>query len=322
MIQTETTLANAADRANIDEKTARQYRGSDSLPSQRRALHAWRTREDPFQDVWPELEAQLRLTPGLQAKTLFLDLQRRFPERFPDVPLRTLQRRIKRWRALEGPAKEVFFGQTHEPGRLAEGDFTHMGELGVTLAGEPFDHWVSHFVLTYSNWETGTICFSESCEGLSEGLQNALWELGGVPRRHPTARLTAAVNNDSESETFTRKSQALMAHYGLEAQAIQPRKANQNGDVEQSHHRFKQAVDHALMLRGGRDFAGRGESQAFLRKLLTGRNANRKGRFAEEQAALSSLPARRLEMARRVKARVDSGARSTSAATSTRCPAA
>ena len=85
------------------------------------------------------------------------------------------------------------------------------------------------------------------------------------PGGHPTARLTAAVNNDSESETFTRKSQALMAHYGLEAQAIQPRKANQNGDVEQSHHRFKQAVDHALMLRGGRDFAGRGESQACFR---------------------------------------------------------
>jgi len=307
LIQTETTLANAADRANIDEKTARKYRDSDLLPSQRRVPHAWRTREDPFQDVWPELEVQLRLNPGLQAKTLFLDLQRRFPGRFPDVQLRTLQRRIKRWRALDGPPKEVFFGQIHEPARLAESDFTHMGELGVTIAGEPFDHLVYHFVLTYSNGETGTICFSESFESLSEGLQHALWELGGVPRRHRTDRLTAAVNADSESEMFTRKYQALIAHYGLEAQAIQPRKANQNGDVEQSHHRFKQAVDQALLLRGRRDFAGRGDYQAFLRKLMTGRNANRKERFAEEQAALSPLPARRLEMTRRVKARVDSG---------------
>jgi Mu transposase-like protein len=275
LIQTEDTLANAADKAGVDEKTARKYRDADTLPSQQQAPHTWRTREDPG--------------------------------RFPDVQLRTLQRRIKQWRALEGPPKEVFFAQTHEPGRLAESDFTQMNELGVTIAGEPFDHLVYHFVLTYSNWEAGTVCFSESFESLSEGLQNALWELGGVPRRHRTDRLTAAVNSDSDSGTFTGKYQALLAHYGLEAQAIQPRKANQNGDVEQSHYRFKQAVDQALMLRGSRDFAGRGEYQVFLRRLMAGRNANRKARFAEELAALSSLPARRLEMARRVKARVDPG---------------
>ena len=76
----------------------------------------------------------LRLNPGLQAKTLFLDLQRRFPGRFPDVQLRCLQRRIKQWRALEGPPKEVFFAQIHEPGRLAESDFTCMAKLGVTIA--------------------------------------------------------------------------------------------------------------------------------------------------------------------------------------------
>lgn len=307
LLQTEDTLAQAADKAGLDEKTARKYRDSDRLPSQRRTPHTWRTREDPFQDVWPELVDQLRLNPGLQAKTLFVALQRRFPGRFPDVQLRCLQRRIKRWRALEGPPKEVFFAQTHEPGRLAESDFTHMAELGVTIAGEPFDHLVYHFVLTYSNWEAGTVCFSESFESLSEGLQNALWELGGVPRRHRTDRLTAAVNTDPQPELFTRRYQALLAHYGLEAQAIQPRKANQNGDVEQSHHRFKQAVDQALMLRGSRDFDGRGAYQAFLRRLMAGRNANRKARFAEELAVLSSLPVRRLEMARRVKTRVDLG---------------
>jgi Mu transposase, C-terminal domain len=307
LIQTEDTLAKAADKASVDEKTARKYRDSESLPSQRRVPHTWRTRQDPFQDVWLPLVEQLRLNPGLQAKTLFDDLQRRFPGRFPDVQLRCLQRRIKQWRALEGPPKEVFFAQTHEPGRLAESDFTHMGELGVTIAGEPFDHLVYHFVLTYSNWEAGTVCFSESFESLSEGLQNALWELGGVPKRHRTDRLTAAVNTDPQPEMFTRRYQALLAHYGLEAQAIQPHKANENGDVEQSHHRFKQAVDQALMLRGSRDFASRGDYQGFLKKLMAGRNANRKERFTEERAVLSSLPARRLEMARRIKARVDAG---------------
>ena len=188
LLQTESTLTNAADRAEVDEKTARKYRDSDLLPSQRRVPHTWRTRQDPFQDVWPDLLELLRLNPGLQAKTLFLDLQRRYPGRFPDVQLRCLQRRIKQWRALEGPPKEVFFAQVHEPGRLAESDFTCMAKLGVTILGQPFDHMVYHFVLTYSNWEAGTVCFSESFESLSEGLQNALWELGGVPRRHRTDR--------------------------------------------------------------------------------------------------------------------------------------
>jgi hypothetical protein len=307
LIQIEDTLAQAADKAGVDEKTARKYRDSDALPSQRRVPHTWRTREDPFQDVWPELLELLRLNPGLQAKTLFLDLQRRFQGRFPDVQLRCLQRRIKLWRALEGPPKEVYFAQVHEPGRLAESDFTCMAQLGVTILGEPFDHMVYHFVLTYSNWEAGTVCFSESFESLSEGLQNALWELGGVPRRHRTDRLTAAVNSDPSSEMFTRRYQALLKHYGLEGQAIRPRQANENGDVEQSHHRFKQAVAQALMLRGSRDFASRGDYQTFLKKIMAGRNANRKERFREEMAVLSSLPVRRLEMARRLKARVDSG---------------
>src|SRR4051794_20683824 len=233
LIQTEDTLAQAADKAGVDEKTARKYRDSDTLPTQRRVPHTWRTREDPFQDVWTELVERLRLNPGLQAKTLFDDLQRRHPGRFPDAQLRCLQRRIKQWRALEGPPREVFFAQTHEPGRLAESDFTHMAELGVTIAGEPFDHLVYHFVLTYSNWEAGTVCFSESFEGLTEGLQNALGELGGVPRRPRAGGLAAAVNADPQPEVFARRYRALRGHYGLEAQANQPRKANQNGDVEQ-----------------------------------------------------------------------------------------
>ena len=201
----------------------------------------------------------------------------------------------------------MFFAQNHEPGRLCASDFTHMAGLGVTIAGEPFDHLVYHFVLTYSNWETGTVCFSESWESLGQGLQNALWELGGVPRQHRTDRLSAAVKADPDPEIFTRRYQALLDHYGLQAQAIQPRQAHENGDVEQSHYRFKQAVDQALMLRGSRDFASRGEYETFLRKVMAGRNANHRERFAEEQAVLSSLPPRRLETGRRVKVRVDGG---------------
>src|SRR5271155_5263546 len=226
----------AALRVGMDAKTARKYRRLGKLPSEVVSMdRSWRTRPDPFAEVWPEIEAKLQVNAGLEAKTLFADLQRRFPGRFADGQLRTLQRQVRSWRAQSGPAKEVFFAQVHHPGRLAASDFTHCSDLGVTINGSPFAHLLYHFVLTYSNWETGTICFSESLESLSEGLQNALWELGGVPQMHRTDRLTAAVNNLGDRELFQQNYRALLAHYGLKAQAINARQAHENGDVEQSH---------------------------------------------------------------------------------------
>jgi hypothetical protein len=103
------------------------------------------------------VEEQLTLNPGLEAKTVFDWLQREYPGRFADGQLRTLQRHIKRWRALHGPAREVFFAQVHEPGRLCASDFTHATGLGITIGGQPFPHLIYHFVLTYSNWEAGTV---------------------------------------------------------------------------------------------------------------------------------------------------------------------
>jgi hypothetical protein len=202
----------AAARVGMDAKSARKYRRLGKLPSEVMIMDRnWRTHPDLFAEVWPELEAKLQVHPGLEAKTLFADLQRRFPGRFANGQLRTLQRRLKRWRAESGPAKEVFFAQVHHPGRLAASDFTHGTDLGVTINGSPFDHMIYHFVLTYSNWETGTLCFSESLESLSEGLQNALWELGGVPQLHRTDRLTAAVQPGVEGpESFKQRYQALL----------------------------------------------------------------------------------------------------------------
>ena len=205
----------------------------------------YRTRPDPFADVRPHLDEMLRLNPGLEAKTLFADLQRRHPGRFADGQLRTLQRRLKQRRALHGPAKEVFFTQVHEPGRLCASDFTHATALEITIGGQPFPHLIFHFVLTYSNWETGTICFSESLESLSDGLQNALWELGGVPQMHRTDRLTAAIPPGEEGQVFTQRYQALLRHYGLKGQVTNPASGQENGDAEQSQHRFKRALDQA-----------------------------------------------------------------------------
>ena len=244
------TLAQAADKANMDEKTARKYRDLGRLPSEVAPERTWRTREDPFAEVWPEVHEQLQEAPGLEAKTLFVWLQTKYPGKFDDSQLRSFQRGVKRWRATAGPAKEVFFSQVHHPGRLCASDFTHMKSLGVTIGGQPFDHLVYHFVLTYSNWESITICFSESFESLSEGFQNAVWELGGVPQRHRTDRMSLAVNNASNEKEFTERYTGLLGYYGMEMEKIQPEEPNENGDVEQSHRRFKEAVEQALLLRG------------------------------------------------------------------------
>jgi hypothetical protein len=299
----------AALKAGMDPKTARKYRRLGRLPSEvKRMDRNWRTRSDPFAEVWPQIQELLQRNPGLEAKTIFADLQRRFPGRFADGQLRTLQRHCRQWRSLEGSAKEVFFAQVHYPARLGASDFTHCTELGVTINGLPFDHMIYHFVLTYSNWETGTICFSESLESLSEGLQNALWQLGGVPQFHRTDRLTAAIQPGVEGpKAFKQRYQALLQHYGLQGQAIQAGQGHENGDAEQSHHQFKRALDQALMLRGSRDFLSRDAYEDFLRQMFVQTNAGRQQRLAEELPLLRPLPPRRLEACKRLKVRVESG---------------
>jgi hypothetical protein len=284
------SLCCGAAKVDMDEKTARRYRDLGKLPNEVRVDHTWRTREDPFADVWEEVKEKLKINPGLEGKTLFEDLQRRYRGRFPDGQLRTFQRRVKVWRVLEGPAKEVFFSQVHKAGELCQSDFTHMGSLGVRIQGQPFDHLIYHFVLTYSNWETGTICFSESFESLSEGLQNALWELGGVPEKHRTDRLTSAVKKLDNPEAFTQRYKALLDHYRLEGHKTQADSPNENGDVEQRHYRLKKALDQSLVLRGSRDFSSRQDYAIFLRRLFAQLNAGRKDRFDEEIKVLRPLP--------------------------------
>ena len=83
-----------------------------------------------------------------------------------------------------------------------------------------------------------------------------------------------------------------MDYYGLEHGEDQPREAHENGDAEQSHNRFKQAVDQALLLRGSRDFAEpRRPMSDSCGEVLGQRNAGRRKRLAEERAALRPLPA-------------------------------
>ena len=296
-----------AAKAGMDPKTARKWLRLRQLPSERKRTRTWRTRPDPFASVWEPIRAQLEESPGLEAKTIFEALQREHPGQFAEGQLRTLQRKIKTWRATEGPAQEVCFAQRHLPGRLCQSDFTSMNELGITIQRQRFPHLVYHFVLTYSNWEAVMICASESLESLSQGLQHALWSLGGVPEIHQTDRLTAAVNNLQSGGAFQERYAALLRHYGLTGQHIQTGHPQENGDVEQAHHRFRRAVLQALLLRGSSEFAGRDEYRAFLEKLIAQRNAGRRARLASEVERLRPLPEGRLDSLVRLSVRVTGG---------------
>jgi transposase len=293
--QKEKTKEIAANKAGMDPKTARKYIQLDKLPSQIKKPHMWRTRPDPFLGDWEEIKTMLEINSGLESKTIFRYLQQERDVKYQEGQLRTLQRHIKQWRATEGPAKEVYFPQVHYPGQLSASDFTWMNDLGITINKVVFNHMVYHFVLTYSNWETITICYSESFESLSTGLQNALWELGGVTERHRTDRMSAAVHNQCQTEKFTQRYQDLLGHYGITPERTNPSSGNENGDVEQSHHRFKRAVEQALMLRGHKDFNSVDDYKRFLRGIIEQLNAGRKKRLEEELEVLRRLPMRKMD---------------------------
>ncbi|MDP9311501.1 MAG: IS21 family transposase [Chloroflexota bacterium] len=300
------TLDQAAARAGMSVPTARKYLRAGQLPSQLKHPRTYRTRADPFAADWPWIQAQLERDSALQAQTLFALLSEQHPERYHPGQVRTLQRRIAAWRALHGPDQEVIFEQVHQPGRMAQSDFTHMTELGITLAGVPFPHLVYHLVLTYSNVEAIQICFSESFEALAEGLEACLWQIGGVPQIHRTDNLSAAVHvlERSGRTQFTDRYLALLAHYGLQPTTNNAGMAHENGDVEQAHYRFKQAVDQALRIRGSRDFADRAAYTLFLQDLVRQRNRTRQTCWETERGYLRPLPALPLAPCRELQVRV------------------
>jgi len=280
-----------ADAAGISSKTARKYRKTGKLPSQCRVEHTWSTRRDPFTDDWAFVVQLLEDTQAtLQAHTILDYLQRANPGKYHNGQLRTLQRRVKAWKALYGPAKEIFFSQVYYPGQWACSDFTSMNKLNITIGQQPFEHIFYHFVLCYSNWQAGRICFSESFESLSLGIQDALWKLGGVPSLHRTDNLTSAVHKVGHPDVFTDKYRALSTHYGFESSKTNPASPHENGDVEKSNDLFKKAVDQSLIIRGSRDFDTIEQYAQFLQKIIDRMNENCHKRFAEELEVLRELP--------------------------------
>ncbi len=293
--QTEKTKAIAASKAGMSEKTARKYQKSGRLPSQMVKARNWRTRKNPFKEHWKEVTKILKVDATLEAKTIFDYLCRKYPDDYQEGQLRTLQRHIKKWKVREGQPKEVIFAQIHHPGDQAQSDFTSMNDMGVTINSQPFPHLLYHFVLTYSNWEWVSICQSESFEALSMGVQNALWQLGGVPKKHKTDNLSAAVKDLKGRKEFTDNYDALMAHYGLKKLKNNPGKANENGDVEQSHHQLMRSLKVEFLLRGHRDFESLDSYREFLEKAIHRRNRARSKRCSEELRVMRELPERRLD---------------------------
>lgn len=300
------TLSKAASKAGMSIRTARKYLKEGKLPSSLKRPRTHRTRENPFEEVWSTVTSLLKESPGLQAKTIFHHLQRESPGKFQDGQLRTLQRHIKEWKALEGPPKEVYFPQSYTPGKVGAFDFTNMNELGITIAGVNFKHKLFHFVLPYSNWESASICFAESFESMSDGIQQALQKLGGVPETLRSDRLSAAVNNLSNRTEFTDRYNALLSHYSLKGSMTNPCSGHENGDTEKSHDLLKKEMEQRLLLRQSRDFGSRDEYDTFVQTIIDERNKNRRERFQADTTALKPLPTKALQAYKTFNVKVSS----------------
>lgn len=287
----------AAMKAGMDRKTGRRYIAAGKLPSEMRQPRWWRTRHDAFSEDWPAVAKLLEETPGLEAQTVLELLEAKQPGRYNESHLRTLQRRIRRWRAEYGPAREIWFTQAHRPGEAAQTDFTSTAELGVTLAGQLFMHLLCVTVLPYSNWQWATACLSESMAALRRGIQSALFELGRVPRYHQTDHSTAATHqiaHDAEDRTFNEEYKAIMRHLGMEPRTTAVGAKEQNGDVEASNGALKRRLEQALLVRGSRDFADQDDYERFVAKVVRKANASRGPRVAEEIEAMRPLVVDRL----------------------------
>ena len=296
-------IGDAAMKADMHRETARKYVTAGKLPSEIPVVRDWRTRPDPFEDDWPEIEARLRDTPELEAKTLFELLQEAHPGRYDAGQLRTLQRRIKRWRAAHGPDQEVVLAQQHRPGEAAQTDFTHATELEVTIAGQVFAHLLCVLVLPYSNWQWATVCLSESMAALRRGVQRALFQLGRVPRYHQTDCSTAATHKipadqvayvDNNKRPFNAEYVALMRHFGMTPRTTAVGAKEQNGDVEAGNGALKRRLEQALLVRGSRDFESVDAWQDFIDGVERKANAHRGRRVAEDLTAMRELSVRKL----------------------------
>jgi len=285
-------VAVAAAKAAISVATAYRIEDDPRLPSQKPQPRG-RRRPDPLAEVFDlDVVPMLKAAPGIRPVTVFEELRRRYPELSPGLR-RTLERRIRAWRAQHGPDRDVMFRQVHEPGLMGLSDFTEMGDLEVYVAGAPLDHRLYHFRLACSGFEHAHVILGgESYVALAEGLQNALWALGGAPREHRSDSLSAAFRNLSRDARIdlTARYEALCAHYGMDPTRNNRGMAHENGSIEGPHGHLKSAIRDALLLRGTRRFDDLAEYRRFIAEITSRRNARNAKRIDAERAYLQPLP--------------------------------
>jgi len=292
------TWQTAAAKAGFSTSTGARLDADPRLPSAKCQFRG-RRRPDPLEPYFEsEVVPLLQASPGLRPITILGELQRRHPGQFPDNVRRTLERRIQLWRALHGPEREVIFCQEHPPGQQALSDFTDAGELGVSIAGAPLEHRLYHFCLAFSHWEFAHVVLGgESFVALAEGLQNALWSLGGAPLEHRSDSLSAAFRNldRDAAEDQTRRYEALCAHYAMTPTRNNRGVAHENGSIEGAHAHLKRALQQALLLRGSSDFVQLDEYRRFVDDVVGRANAGRRKLLEIERAKLQPLPPRRTD---------------------------
>lgn len=298
----------AAAKAGFSPAAAYRFEKDRRLPSQK-AKPRDRRRPDPLADIWErDILPMLETAPSIRPVAIFDELRRRHPEISPGIR-RTLERRIRAWRAEHGPERDVIFRQEHPPGRLGLSDFTDVAALSVTIAGAPLVHRLYHFRLAYSGFEYAHVVLGgESFVALAEGLQNALWSLGGVPQQHRSDSLSAAFRNldrDAEAD-LTRRYEDLCAHYGMTPTRNNAGIAHENGSIESAHGHLKKAIEDALLLRGSRDFGDLSAWRRFVDEIVGRRNASNAKRIDQERATLSPLPPQRTPDYEEVLVRVTS----------------
>ncbi len=233
----------------------------------------------------------LKSEPSLQPLTLLEHIQLTYgSEDYPDSILRTLQRRIKNWRHQEGPGQEVMFSQKHYAGKQGLSDFTELNGISVTISGVHFSHKLYHFRLMFSGWSyMQVIQGGESYATLAEGLQNALWLLGGSPLEHRTDSLSAAFKNlsvDDQTEQYTQ----LCSHLGMKATRNNKGVSHENGGVESPHGHIKNRIKQAFLLRGNYDFKSVEDYQCWIENIVNKHNKRNGKKIVVEIPALQPLP--------------------------------
>ncbi len=288
----------SAMKADIHPQTARKYIEAAQPPAQLQKAHAWRTRSDPLEHIWPEVAAMLWDAPELEGKTLFEHFLARPDSGLEQAHLRTFFRRVRHWRATEGPDREVFFAQDRKPGELLQLDWTYARELNVTIGGELLDHLFCHCVLPYSDWQWATRCISESFLSLVSGLQAALVQLGASPRCLGTDNSSAATHEleamPGRPRGYNSDYLELCTHYDLTPVTINVGCPHEHGDVESQNRHLKRRLEQRLILRGSREFDSLPSYDRFVEGVVRAANARRSKRLAAELACMRPLPAVRL----------------------------